>query len=104
MAIDVHMGWINQEGKYITEYLVTPQLLTTSMKKAGCELVDTDLFVNTCNINKEWFSEVIEHEENPKNKKYYTSVSQFYGDLKGSEKEGRIWNTLFRYYVFKKLN
>lgn len=103
MAIDVHMGWISQEGKYITEYLVTPKLLTETMKKAGCELVDTDLFVNLYNLNKEWFSEVIEHEENPKNKKYYTNVSQFYGDLKGSEKEGRVWNNLFRYYIFKKL-
>jgi SAM-dependent methyltransferase len=104
MAIDVHMGWINQEGKYITEYLVTPALLTKAMKKAGCVLVDTDLFVNIYNINKEWFGEVIEHEENPKNKKYFSDVSQFYGNLKGSEKEGRIWNDLFRYYVFKKLD
>jgi SAM-dependent methyltransferase len=104
MAIDVHMGWISQEGKYLTEYLVSPALLTKTMKKAGCALVDTDLFVNLYNINKEWFSEVIEHEENPKNKKYYSSVAQFYGDLKGSEKEGRVWNDLYRYYVFKKLD
>jgi SAM-dependent methyltransferase len=104
MAIDVYMGWISQEGKYITEYLVTPTLITKAMKKAGCVLVDTDLFVNTFNINKEWFSDVINHEENPKNKKFYTSVAQFYGNLKGSEKEGRIWNDLYRYYVFKKID
>jgi len=104
MSIDVHMGWINQEGKYITEYLVTPKLLTSAMKKAGCDLVDSDLFVNTFNINREWFSEVIEHEENPKNKKYYTSVAQFYGNLKGSDKESRNWNDLYRYYIFKKIN
>ena len=104
MAIDVYMGWISQEGKYYTEYLVSPALLTKTMKKAGCVLVDTDLFVNIYNINKEWFTEVIDHEENPKNKKYYSSVAQFYGDLKGSDKESRIWNDLFRYYVFKKLD
>ena len=103
MAIDVYMGWISQEGKYLTEYLVSPELLTKTMKKAGCVLVDTDLFVNIYNINKEWFTEVIDHEENPKNKKYYSSVAQFYGDLKGSEKEERIWNDLYRYYIFKKL-
>jgi hypothetical protein len=103
MAMDIHMGWVSQEGKYITEYLVTPTLLTKSMKKAGCVLVDTDLFVNIYNINREWFSEVIDHEENPKNKKFYSSVGQFYGNLKGAEKEGRIWNELFRYYVFKKI-
>ena len=103
MAIDVHMAWLSQEGKYITEYLINPDYLSKTMKKAGCVLVDTDLFVNLYNINKEWFTDVIEHEENPKNKKYYMTVAQFYGDLKGSDKEGRVWNDLFRYYVYKKL-
>jgi hypothetical protein len=32
-AIDVHMGWVSQEGKYITEYLVTPKLLIKTMEK-----------------------------------------------------------------------
>jgi SAM-dependent methyltransferase len=103
LAIDVHMGWVSQEGKYITEYLVTPKLLIKTMEKAGCALVDTDLFVNTYNINREWFMEVIEHEENPKNKKFYKNVAQFYGDLKGADKESRTWNDLYRFYVFKKL-
>jgi SAM-dependent methyltransferase len=103
LAVDVHMGWISEEGKYLTEYLVSPKLLLKTMEKAGCVLVDSDLFVNTYNINREWFMEVIEHEENPKNKKFYKSVAQFYGDLKGADKEGRIWNDLYRYYVFKKI-
>ena len=103
-AIDVHMGWVSQEGKYITEYLVTPKLLIKTMEKAGCVLVDTDLFVNTYNINKEWFTTVIDHEENPKNRKFYKDVSKFYGDLKGAEKEGRVWNDLYRFYIFKKIN
>jgi SAM-dependent methyltransferase len=104
MAIDVHMGWVSQEGKYITEYLVTSKLLIKTMEKAGCVLVDTDLFVNLYNINKEWFTDVIEHEENPKNKKFYKNVAQFYSDLKGADKESKIWNDLYRFYVFKKLN
>ena len=74
------------------------------MEKANCVLVDTDLFVNTYNINKEWFLKVIEHEENYKNKQYYKKISKFYGELKGSDKESLIWNSLFRYYVFKKIN
>ena len=44
------------------------------MERAGCRLVDSDLFVNTYNINKEWFGEVIEYEENPKNKKFYQNA------------------------------
>jgi hypothetical protein len=103
-AIDVHMAWVSEEGKYLTEYLVTPKLIIKTMEKAGCVLVDSDLFSNTYNLNKEWFLEVIEHEENPKNKAFYKDVAQFYGELKGVDKESKIWNDLFRFYVFKKLN
>ena len=46
MSIDIHMGWVSQEGKYITEYLVSPTLIKKTMEKAGLVLVDTDLFVN----------------------------------------------------------
>jgi hypothetical protein len=74
------------------------------MEKAGCALVDTDLFQNLYNISKEWFNEVIDHEENPKNKKFYKTVAQFYGDLKGADKESKLWNNLYRFYVFKKLS
>ena len=39
-----------------------------------------------------------------KNKKFYKNVAKFYCDLKGAEKEGRIWNDLYRFYVFKKID
>ena len=97
------MGWVSQEGVYIPEYMVTPKLLIKTMEKAGCVLVDTDLFVNTYNINKEWFMEVIDHEQNLKNRKFFKDVAEFYGDLKGADKESRIWNELFRFYIFKKI-
>jgi SAM-dependent methyltransferase len=103
MTIDVHMGWVSQEGKYITEYLVSPKLMMKTMEKAGCVLVDTDLFANTYNINREWFTKVIDHEENAKNKKFYKNVGRFYEDLKGVDREALIWNDLFRFYIFKKL-
>jgi SAM-dependent methyltransferase len=102
-SIDVHMDWISQEGLYITEYLVTPKLLIDTMKKANCMLVETDLFVNTYNINKDWIDKVIEYEHNPKNKVYYESIKAFYGELKGVDKESKVWNDLFRFYVFKKI-
>jgi SAM-dependent methyltransferase len=103
LMIDVHMAWVSQEGKYIPEYFVTPKLLISSIKKAGCHLVDTDTFANVFNINSEWINNVIDHEENPKNKKFYKKVGEFYGELKGADKESKIWNDLWRYYIFKKL-
>jgi hypothetical protein len=102
-SIDVHMDWISEEGLYLTEYLVSPKLLINTMKKANCMLVETDLFANTYNINKDWIEKVIDYEHNPKNKVYYESIKTFYGELKGIDKESKTWNDLFRFYVFKKI-
>ena len=101
--IDIYMAWVSQENFYLTEYLVVTEYLVEIMKKSNCHLVETDLFANLYTINKEWFTTVIEHEENQKNKKYYANVAKFYNDLKGVDKESKIWNDLFRYYIFKKL-
>ncbi len=100
--IDVHMSWISEEGKYIEEYLVTKELMVDTMAKAGCRLVDTDLFANIFNINKPYFENVIKYEENPKNKQFYEKVAEFFGDLKGADKESRNWSFMFRHYVFQK--
>lgn len=101
--IDVHMSWISEEGKYIEEYLVTKELMVETMEKAGCKLVDTDLFANVFNMNRPYFENVIQYEENPKNKQFYEKVAEFYGDLKGADKESRNWSFMFRYYIFQKM-
>jgi len=103
LPIDVHMSWISEEGKYIEEYLVSKELMTNTMKRAGCRLVDTDLFSNLYNINKPYFENVIKYEENPKNRQFYEKVAEFYGDLKGADKESRNWSFMYRYYVFQKM-
>ena len=99
-SIDVYMKWLSE--KPMTENLVTPKLMTKTMEKAGCRLIDSDNFSNIYNINKAWFSDVIQHEENPKNKKYYEDVSKFYGNLKGADKESKLYSFLNRYYIFQK--
>lgn len=101
--IDVYMSWINQEGTFVEEYLVPKKLMIDTMKKAGCELVDTDLFSNIYHLNKQYFTNVIQHEENPKNKKFYEKVAGFYGDLKGPDKESKKYSFLSRYYIFRKI-
>ena len=102
-AVDFYMSWMHNEGTYATEYIVSPAYLINIMKTAGCELIDSDLFVNLYNINREWFLKVIEHESNPKNFEFYKKVASFYGDLKGADRESLIWNELWRYYIFKKI-
>ena len=73
------------------------------MEKAGCRLVDTDLFSNIYNLNRPYFKNVIQYEENPKNKKFYEKVASFYGELKGADRESISWNNLYRYYIFQKI-
>jgi SAM-dependent methyltransferase len=102
--IDVHMSWISEEGKYIEEYLVPKELMIKTMEKAGCTLIDTDLFSNIYNLNENYFKNVIEYEENPKNKQFYEKVAQFFDDnLKGADKESKQYSFLFRYYIFQKI-
>ena len=72
------------------------------MKNADCKLVDTDSFENLYNLNKPYFTNVIEYEENPKNKQFYEKVASFYDKLTGADKESRNWSFLYRYYVFRK--
>jgi 2-polyprenyl-3-methyl-5-hydroxy-6-metoxy-1,4-benzoquinol methylase len=100
-TIDVLMTWINQNA--LSENLVSAKLMLKTMEKAGCRLIDTDLFGNVFNINKYWFSDVIPHEENPKNKKFYEDVGKFFdNNLKGADKESKSYSFLNRYYVFQK--
>lgn len=104
LAIDVHMSWISEENKHIKEYLVNYDFMINVMKeKCGCELVESNLFINLYHLNKPYFKNVIQHEENPKNKKWYEKVALFFGDLKGTDKESLTWSSLFRYYVFRKI-
>lgn len=99
--IDVHMDWIT-DG-YFTETLLTPKYLIKTMKDAGCVLVDTDLFANQYTLTKDWIVNVTKTEPNPKNKKFYEDIRKFFGDLKDIDREGKVWNDLFRFYVFKKI-
>jgi hypothetical protein len=91
------------DNKYETEYLVTPTLLTNTMGKAGCRLIETDLFSNLYHINNEYFKNVIEHEENPLNYKLYKGWAQFYEELKGADKESKTFSFLNRYYIYQKM-
>ena len=99
--IDVYMSWVSTEDSYYEEYLVPKEFMIEKMKSIGCRLIDTDLFENLYTMNKDYFNTVIEYEENPKNKKFYKNIAEFFGELKGVDKEGKNWQFLFRYYIFQ---
>lgn len=103
LALDVHMAWAFEENKYEREYLVSKDFMIKTMKdKCNAHLIETDLFENMYKINQPWFNVIINHEENMKNRKFYKDVAEFYGDLKGADKESKKYSFLFRYYVFQK--
>ena len=104
LAIDVHMGWISDENKYITEYLVTKEYLTKVLKeKCNMRLIDTALFHDLYEINKPFFMDTINHEEHEKNRNFYMKVKKFYDQETPVDKESKIYSDLFRYYIFQKM-
>jgi hypothetical protein len=46
--------------------------------------------------------DVTPHEENYKNKKFYEDVAKFYDNLKGADKESKLYSFLNKYYIFQK--
>ena len=77
--------------------------MVSTMKKAGCYLIDTATFGNVYDLNKDWFKRVAPTEENVKNKKFYDRISKFYDNLQGADKESKTYSFLNRYYIFKKI-
>ena len=96
------MKWISEDD-YYSEYAVSKKLMIKTMKKAGCRLVDTDSFKNLYTINKMFFTETIEYESDPRNKKFYENAGTFFRDLKGVDKESLKYSFLHRYYIFQKV-
>lgn len=101
--IDVFMSWFCAEGTYFEEYLVSKKYMIDTMKKAGCMLIDSNLFSGVFEMNRDYFENVIQYEENQRNKKFYFDVANFYGDLKPIDKESKAYCFLNRYYIFKKI-
>ena len=99
--LDVYMSWTFEEGVYQSEYLVYPDFIIKSLnEKCNLELVETDIFENFYNNNKEFLklSSVIEEG---KLKKFLTSAYAFYSDT-DDMKSFRDYTFLNRYYVFRK--
>uniref|UniRef100_A0A6C0BER3 mRNA (guanine-N(7))-methyltransferase n=1 Tax=viral metagenome TaxID=1070528 RepID=A0A6C0BER3_9ZZZZ len=101
-AIDVFVDWIFEEGNYVTEYLVDINFITKEFAEIGLELVDTDLFSNMYEMNRQFVTQTSKHESKAETKKYiYNSCSPYYDDTEMNIKS-RDYTFLNRYYVFRK--
>jgi SAM-dependent methyltransferase len=101
-SVDVYISWFSQEGRYLTEYLVDSRYFVKSLKEeCNLELVNTDNFENQYNIHEPYLTHYAKYEDNLDTRKFLSGVSDFYKS--NSVNDGcKIWNGLFRYYVFRK--
>ena len=100
-ALDVHMGWLFEEGVYQTEYLVYPEYITKSLKeKCSMELVETYEFENIFNDNKE-FLHIASQEEEGMSIKFFKDIYKFYTTTDINSK-CYGFSFLNRLYVFRK--
>lgn len=100
-ALDVHMGWLFEEGVYQTEYLVYPEFIIKSLKdKCSMELVETYGFEEIFNDLRE-FLKVSSEEEEDMTKKFYGNIYKFYTP---TDINTKCYNYSFlnRMYVFRK--
>jgi SAM-dependent methyltransferase len=103
LGIDVFMSWLAEEGKYQREYIVNYDYLIKLFKDNGIELVESEYFRNIYELHRNYFTNIIEHEENLKNKVFYEKVAKFYDLSKGVDRESYKFMNLFRYYIFQKV-
>jgi len=100
-AIDVHMGWLFEEGVYQTEYLVYPEFIIKSLKdKCSMELVETCTFDEIFNDNKDFLKLSSEIEESIRIK-FFKDVYKFYNPTDINTK-CYSYSFLNRFYIFRK--
>lgn len=103
-AIDVYISWFSEEGRYLTEYLVDSRFFVEELRRdCGLELIDSDNFGNQYNLHEKYLMEFAKYEEVAETRKFMSDVAKFYES--NSVNDGcKIWNALFRYYVFRKVD
>jgi SAM-dependent methyltransferase len=100
--INVYISWFSNEGRYLTEYLVDKDFIIGEFDKdCNMELVDTDSLGNQYDLHKDFFTKYVKHEETSESYRILNNVSKFYED-NDINIGSKIWNSLFRFYVFKK--
>ena len=101
-AIDLFASWMFEDGTYQTEYLVDYKFLAEDLlKDCDLELVETDLFSNQFNMNREFFSKYQQTMHNPETQKFLANVAMYYDETE-INKLCYEYTFLQRYTVFRK--
>jgi hypothetical protein len=86
----------------LTEYLVDSRYVIKNLKDdCDLDLIDTDNFENQLVIHEPYLNIYAKYEEVDETRKFLGNVGEFY--KRNSVNDGcKLWNGLFRYYVFRK--
>jgi hypothetical protein len=93
--------FMNTSTEYV-EYLVTPEHLINTMKKANLELVETETFQNIYAMSKDFLLTGIEYDAGKDTKKYLLDVRDYYNLNISINKAAFEMTRLNRFYVFRK--
>jgi SAM-dependent methyltransferase len=102
VAISVFNTTYMDIGSEFIEYLVTPEFLIKTLKKANLELVETDTFQNVFTMSKDFLFDAINYDAGKATKKFLSDVKEYYNMDVSINKAGFEMTRLNRFYVFRK--
>lgn len=89
-------------GSEFVEYLVTPEFLIETMKRADMELIETETFQNIYAMSKDFLFDAINYDAGKATKKFLMDVKEYYNMDVSINKAGFEMTRLNRFYVFRK--
>jgi len=89
-------------GSEFIEYLVTPEFLIETMKRANMELIETETFQNVYAMSKDFLFDAINYDAGKATKKFLLDVKEYYNMDVSINKAGFEMTRLNRFYVFRK--
>lgn len=102
LAISYYFAGFMDVGTDQIEYLVTPEHLINTMKKANMELVETESFQNIFAMYKDFLYDAAGYDAKKDTQEFLGKVRNFYNMNVSMNKAGFELTRLNRFYVFKK--
>ena len=103
LAISYFTSTFMTDSSEWVEYLVTPEHLISTMKKANLELVETETFQNIYAMSKDFLMNGIEYDAGKDTQKYLFDVRDYYNMDVSINKAAFEQTRLNRMYVFRKV-
>jgi SAM-dependent methyltransferase len=102
LAISYFTSTFMTDSSEWVEYLVTPEHLISTLKKANLELVETETFQNIYAMSKDFLMKGIEYDAGKDTQKYLFDVRDYYNLDISINKAAFEMTRLNRMYVFRK--